>query len=167
AFVVSFYFFFLMIRRPPRSPLFPYTTLFRSRPVEPAGDVPPLGAVLGMRAVIARELQAMVRNDLGIRRQREQLEEVPSFHQSSRSEEHTSELQSRFDLVCRLLLEKKKIRHTTGIITQTVKNHISSILHNTSFTNLTHAMLYLPLRCLISTPGHIIRVVSLPHTIHH
>src|SRR5437879_7761648 len=55
------------------------------RPVEPAGDVPPLGAVLGMRAVIARELQAMVRNDLGIRRQREQLEEVPSSHQSSRT----------------------------------------------------------------------------------
>src|SRR5439155_23425435 len=42
-------------------------------------------AVLGMRAVIARELQAMVRNDLGIRRQREQLEEVPSSHQSSRT----------------------------------------------------------------------------------
>src|SRR5207247_1872051 len=53
------------------------------RPVEPAGDVPPLGAVLGMRAVIARELQAMARNDLGIRRQREQLEEVPSAHQPS------------------------------------------------------------------------------------
>src|SRR3989442_3079147 len=55
------------------------------RPVEPAGDVPPLGAVVGMRAVIARELQAMVRNDAGIRRQREQLEKIPSFHQSSRT----------------------------------------------------------------------------------
>src|SRR5215469_17788489 len=67
------FFFFLMIRRPPRSTLFPYTTLFRSWPEALAGtDQPPL-------------------------------------HGSPpRSEEHTSELQSRRDLVCRLLLEKKK-----------------------------------------------------------
>src|SRR6266513_2506979 len=77
-FILSF-FFFLMIRRPPRSTLFPYTTLFRSR-----------------RAVLV----------------------VPAPRRSGtwsigfdlpRSEEHTSELQSRFELVCRLLLEKKKL----------------------------------------------------------
>src|SRR5574340_1521832 len=69
-------FFFLMIRRPPRSTLFPYTTLFRS--VQPAVD----DAVAGLQ-----RHAAAVRN---------------------RSEEHTSELQSPKDLVCRLLLEKKK-----------------------------------------------------------
>src|SRR5256885_3675703 len=76
--VRDFFFFFLMIRRPPRSTLFPYTTLFRS--------VPPL--------------------------------RLPAAHASDqaqdpwpqlRSEEHTSELQSPCNLVCRLLLEKKKI----------------------------------------------------------
>src|SRR5438067_3573081 len=75
-------FFFLMIRRPPRSTLFPYTTLFRSRPWS--------GRRTRMTAT-ASPLEA----DLvaGLKR--------------LRSEEHTSELQSRFDLVCRLLLEKK------------------------------------------------------------
>src|SRR5438034_4221364 len=82
-----------MIRRPPRSTLFPYTTLFRSRRVL-------VGAELGHA----------------------DLEEAPelargpnAFHEGSRlarSEEHTSELQSHSDLVCRLLLEKKKKKKT-------------------------------------------------------
>src|SRR6185312_17526633 len=72
---LSSIFFFLMIRRPPRSTLFPYTTLFRSRP-------PP------------RSVRGRGRSPARLRR--------------PRSEEHTSELQSRSDLVCRLLLEKKK-----------------------------------------------------------
>src|SRR3989442_10317766 len=72
-------FFFLMIRRPPRSTLFPYTTLFRS-----------------LRAVGA-QLHGQVRRGQGGR-----------TWPCSRSEEHTSELQSRPHLVCRLLLEKKK-----------------------------------------------------------
>src|SRR5260370_31798844 len=75
-----FFFFFLMIRRPPRSTLFPYTTLFRS--------------------------------DTGHRRARDLAIEVPSAPleavRKARSEEHTSELQSHLNLVCRLLLEKKK-----------------------------------------------------------
>src|SRR3712207_6954953 len=93
-------FFFLMIRRPPRSTLFPYTTLFRSpqgfkiSAVNDTGQFPtavPLTALrVGDRAVVDQE--------------------------SLRSEEHTSELQSRQYLVCRLLLEKKKkysyISHT-------------------------------------------------------
>src|SRR5689334_24138359 len=73
-------FFFLMIRRPPRSTLFPYTTLFRSRS----------GAVRG--GIHA----GPDRQDRGCRRS-----------PPRRSEEHTSELQSQFHLVCRLLLEKK------------------------------------------------------------
>src|SRR5207342_3766882 len=72
----AIFFFFLMIRRPPRSTLFPYTTLFRSRRSMPSGCV-------------SRRRFAMRRVD-------------------ARSEEHTSELQSRENLVCRLLLEKKK-----------------------------------------------------------
>src|SRR6266496_6292849 len=75
------FFFFLMIRRPPRSTLFPYTTLFRSGR---EGGIPGGIVLVGGSA----QLQ-------GIRR-------------LARSEEHTSELQSRRDLVCRLLLEKKK-----------------------------------------------------------
>src|SRR3712207_8662547 len=87
-----FFFFFLMIRRPPRSTLFPYTTLFRSpllgKGFEDRG-VRPVGAALALLA--AGKLQLL----------EEHLAEL-------RSEEHTSELQSRQYLVCRLLLEKKK-----------------------------------------------------------
>src|SRR3712207_8353950 len=85
-------FFFLMIRRPPRSTLFPYTTLFRS------GDCPPnmKGTVpFGGRGSWTRRLQAAC-------------PESRATRSSPRSEEHTSELQSRQYLVCRLLLEKKK-----------------------------------------------------------
>src|SRR5438132_8118958 len=81
-----------MIRRPPRSTLFPYTTLFRSHDVEGAA-------------------QLLADHHGGLERQRaaplEQLRERPAVH-VLRSEEHTSELQSHSDLVCRLLLEKKK-----------------------------------------------------------
>src|SRR5689334_23926955 len=77
------FFFFLMIRRPPRSTLFPYTTLFRS------GIAPGLGIRLRRR-----QHDAQCGRCAGCR--------------DSRSEEHTSELQSQFHLVCRLLLEKKK-----------------------------------------------------------
>src|ERR1039457_7490956 len=85
-------FFFLMIRRPPRSTLFPYTTLFRS--------------------VFYRERHAVD----GIRH--------PENRLVNRSEEHTSELQSPCNLVCRLLLEKKKILDSSVLV---VKRHITSI----------------------------------------
>src|SRR2546430_4082636 len=84
---VSYFFFFLMIRRPPRSTLFPYTTLFRSTGTGQAPRLDPEGTVLitggtgALGLAVARHL---------------------------RSEEHTSELQSQSNLVCRLLLEKKK-----------------------------------------------------------
>src|SRR2546429_3872707 len=79
------FFFFLMIRRPPRSTLFPYTTLFRSWLREAL--VLPLHR--GSRIIVMSSGAAIM---------------------GSRSEEHTSELQSRLHLVCRLLLEKKKSR---------------------------------------------------------
>src|SRR3712207_8731318 len=90
------FFFFLMIRRPPRSTLFPYTTLFRSlRRPRPSG----LGQNVGRQKLLrlARHRAVDVADD---RPQRD--------HRADRSEEHTSELQSRQYLVCRLLLEKKK-----------------------------------------------------------
>src|SRR5256885_15042419 len=80
-----FFFFFLMIRRPPRSTLFPYTTLFRSQLLADLRDVADVFLLLVRRAL-----------RLGNRRRQ------------VRSEEHTSELQSPCNLVCRLLLEKKK-----------------------------------------------------------
>src|SRR3712207_8222944 len=86
--------FFLMIRRPPRSTLFPYTTLFRSRPRAPAGRRHD-----PRRRAAARGTDESRRPSDLRRAQRSGAE---------RSEEHTSELQSRQYLVCRLLLEKKK-----------------------------------------------------------
>src|SRR3712207_7175819 len=99
-----FIFFFLMIRRPPRSTLFPYTTLFRSRRWSSIGVAPPLVAQsAGCRAEGQRA--AFSGNDRPWRR-------GPMASRFTcdrrRSEEHTSELQSRQYLVCRLLLEKKK-----------------------------------------------------------
>src|SRR3712207_7061983 len=96
-----------MIRRPPRSTLFPYTTLFRSR--EPGGDAHLVFAqrLLGEGLRRAEVLVQVLRRDadgLGLA-----LGDAPRH----RSEEHTSELQSRQYLVCRLLLEKKKKRIKT------------------------------------------------------
>src|SRR2546430_4892189 len=90
-------FFFLMIRRPPRSPLFPYTTLFRSRrtPSRPAGCATASSARRGHCARSAPVGPLPFRGS-----------QPPRV--SFRSEEHTSELQSQSNLVCRLLLEKKK-----------------------------------------------------------
>src|SRR5206468_12398375 len=84
---ILLFFFFLMIRRPPRSTLFPYTTLFRS--ISSGCEDEPV--VIGPASPAIKTTQ-----------------EPASAVVGARSEEHTSELQSRSDLVCRLLLEKKK-----------------------------------------------------------
>src|SRR5687768_17818499 len=89
-------FFFLMIRRPPRSTLFPYTTLFRSV------DQPQ--QVLAGRV----DLLEIGQEGVGVGVLRLLLEHLGVANDRVRSEEHTSELQSRLHLVCRLLLEKKK-----------------------------------------------------------
>src|SRR2546422_2005075 len=91
-----------MIRRPPRSTLFPYTTLFRSHRA--------IARVVGQRAgELVRDPEA----DVGMERP-EQADGQRVTGDAVRSEEHTSELQSRLHLVCRLLLEKKKQRtHAT------------------------------------------------------
>src|SRR5207253_11518538 len=88
---ILLFFFFLLIRRPPRSTLFPYTTLFRSL------------SFLKFKRPTARErLVALLEQPFHILRMEDPCGKV------FRSEEHTSELQSRGHLVCRLLLEKKK-----------------------------------------------------------
>src|SRR2546430_5153685 len=85
-----------MIRRPPRSTLFPYTTLFRSR--ELTTDSP----------MITKSNYPAPSPDESIRAKRREVEDVVGKAKVNRSEEHTSELQSQSNLVCRLLLEKKK-----------------------------------------------------------
>src|SRR2546429_3362214 len=90
-----------MIRRPPRSTLFPYTTLFRSRVIEICS---------GARRRLTDRAQGDLRAIFWLGR-------LPYFERkgtSLRSEEHTSELQSRLHLVCRLLLEKKKKKLKTA-----------------------------------------------------
>src|SRR5438034_6394950 len=90
--LITSIFFFLTIRRPPRSTLFPYTTLFRSSGEGPVTRVPESG-------------RPGRRSHPGL----EQVQPRTCHHRfRARSEEHTSELQSHSDLVCRLLLEKKK-----------------------------------------------------------
>src|SRR5260370_25798783 len=94
-----------MIRRPPRSTLFPYTTLFRSRRARAAAVRDAVPAAAGARGRVARGAPAgpAVRGEDDGRRARGR-----GVGADGRSEEHTSELQSHLNLVCRLLLEKKK-----------------------------------------------------------
>src|SRR3712207_8043098 len=95
------FFFFLMIRRPPRSTLFPYTTLFRSQDDEELDTVyERLGSRIGTKKEKREITAGFAAGGLA------------PLIAAARSEEHTSELQSRQYLVCRLLLEKKKKRNT-------------------------------------------------------
>src|SRR5256885_10917589 len=102
-FDISYDFFFLMIRRPPRSTLFPYTTLFRS--------------------ITCKHHAARVVPDQ---------EAAGGGGQRHRSEEHTSELQSPCNLVCRLLLEKKNNRPTAG---PHIKSHHPSLTHTVNISD--------------------------------
>src|SRR5258708_39650358 len=92
----SLVFFFLMIRRPPRSTLFPYTTLFRSKvPVQ-------IRSGSEYKEMLQRSGWSEVQTEEFV------IDQEPGGRKPKRSEEHTSELQSPDHLVCRLLLEKKK-----------------------------------------------------------
>src|SRR2546422_7718511 len=97
--ICASFFFFLMIRRPPRSTLFPYTTLFRSYDSRYEHDACGTGFVVDIQGgkshdIVQKAIQVLLNLE-------------------HRSEEHTSELQSRLHLVCRLLLEKKKMGPST------------------------------------------------------
>src|SRR5690606_41507519 len=110
--IISLSCFLLLIPRPPSSPLFPYTTLFRSRPAagnapDPQDDFLLRGREQGVRAPVpGRRAGAGVQPAGHARRAA-----ARRWGGHPRSEEHTSELQSRENLVCRLLLEKKKTKH--------------------------------------------------------
>src|SRR5438309_5806262 len=112
-YMFSMYIIFLMIRRLPRSTLFPYTTLFRSERDD--------GIEMSARDRSDREDDG----DESRGRRRRVLQQLET---GVRSEEHTSELQSQFHLVCRLLLEKKKknITHSKSIIKQLLHQTVSS-----------------------------------------
>src|SRR3712207_7582124 len=108
--LLDLFFFFLMIRRPPRSTLFPYTTLFRSCGIS--------GSVVNRTAPCQAVPANLEHRCLCWRPGRTDSDECTHTerHKSGqRSEEHTSELQSRQYLVCRLLLEKKKKNHIQPI----------------------------------------------------
>src|SRR5258707_10270118 len=94
------FFFFLMIRRPPRSTLFPYTTLFRSVKT---------GVILSAYLIRRASMPSRLPDGISLRSWKYSASTTSKeFGWVMRSEEHTSELQSRQYLVCRLLLEKKK-----------------------------------------------------------
>src|SRR2546428_3202546 len=96
-----------MIRRPPRSTLFPYTTLFRSAKVQQ------------MRPTVGNQTQVLFASDA---------QTLRALAALARSEEHTSELQSRSDLVCRLLLEKKKKKKIYEHILSQLKRQTRSVV---------------------------------------
>src|SRR5947207_4293267 len=106
--ILIHFFFFLLLRRPPLSTLFPYTTLFRS-----AGEALPAD-----RARVRRAHRRRSPRPVAVDADRSQ--EAPRRRppQLGRSEEHTSELQSHSDLVCRLLLEKKNNKQTNNTTKQ-------------------------------------------------
>src|SRR2546422_7057892 len=98
-----------MIRRPPRSTLFPYTTLFRSPAL-----VPVQVSATSQAPAAARQTVPLLAGSGGWMQR-------PLASQLSRSEEHTSELQSRLHLVCRLLLEKKKTNDNAHVHLATLR----------------------------------------------
>src|SRR3712207_8085476 len=104
------FFFFLIIRRPPRSTLFPCTTLFRS-PVASS----PHALTPAPRASEAAAMAIVAPETISIRRKKPE-----ERMRTSRSEEHTSELQSRQYLVCRLLFEKKKFNVDIYVTKKTI-----------------------------------------------
>src|SRR5689334_24590368 len=108
---MSYSLFFLLLRPPPRSTLFPYTTLFRSsvRPLAVLSIATPTSARSPLRSQLSRRCSKA----------------PPSLWKSDRSEEHTSELQSQFHLVCRLLLEKKKNKQRSMQCSYHRDTHIS------------------------------------------
>src|SRR5256885_6774950 len=107
----ALFFFFLMIRRPPRSTLFPYTTLFRSLRRRHAVTAPRLTTWSWLATTTCRAGRPTSRRST-----------------SSRSEEHTSELQSPCNLVCRLLLEKKNLAWT-ACKRYTFRAYYSELMH--------------------------------------
>src|SRR3712207_7591965 len=138
-----------MIRRPPRSTLFPYTTLFRSRGADRA--LQPVGLLPEVERVAQQHGEAHQAGDRvgdplpgDVRRR--------AVDRLVRSEEHTSELQSRQYLVCRLLLEKKKYNINTSVIKIVLLSHCATFLSNIVNTRDFLLMIPHPTAYVISCP---------------
>src|SRR2546430_13387945 len=149
-------FFFLMIRRPPRSTLFPYTTLFRSPGARDAREQQ------SEDHGRAHEWRLAERPGLGFGggdggRRGGVLPDRLSDRAARRSEEHTSELQSQSNLVCRLLLEKKK--KITHLICYPV-NSISYLITNLLTILLVHTKIN-------KQPARTIHLFDAPHLVHY
>src|SRR3712207_7981414 len=127
-----------MIRRPPRSTLFPYTTLFRSGQEHARPSLDRVGHHRTLREFQAQRLVDQLGRDLQpLGGQAQELVPGQAAVALVRSEEHTSELQSRQYLVCRLLLEKKKIKPHPKLFFETLRLHFSLFvksLHDVDFT---------------------------------
>src|SRR3712207_9010390 len=103
--IFNIVFFFLMIRRPPRSTLFPYTTLFRSNTIETKKAVERINET---KSWFFEKISKIDKPLARLTKKKRGKAQINKIRNERRSEEHTSELQSRQYLVCRLLLEKKK-----------------------------------------------------------
>src|SRR3712207_8361830 len=110
------FFFFLMIRRPPRSTLFPYTTLFRSTPTDFISSSPNTFLQSAYSATVKPYSMALLTSVTAAFKAKAIIPASLGTTESSRSEEHTSELQSRQYLVCRLLLEKNTFEEANRIL---------------------------------------------------
>src|SRR2546428_9929126 len=118
-------FFFLMIRRPPRSTLFPYTTLFRSNVAQREADDGGAIGGLGLPRLEAEDVPVKSQGVGDARHGDADMRDAGAgirHHRAERSEEHTSELQSRSDIVCRLLLEKNKTIFSTVFSSSLLSN---------------------------------------------
>src|SRR2546430_2945699 len=147
-----------MIRRPPRSTLFPYTTLFRSQ-----AELDEKGGIALREHFSTLGWQPATR--LGYRTWSARVGRVTQQHAWSaarpRSEEHTSELQSQSNLVCRLLLEKKKKNESSVLIHHRNEHHlhISSGREHRQVTSLVHTIHeLLALKSVSRLPHHIVLV---------
>src|SRR2546421_280682 len=122
----ALFFFFLMIRRPPRSTLFPYTTLFRSTAVGNTLYFLNRTVANGNLVYQLWQTDGTAGGTVMLLNNYNYLQSLTNFNGTLRSEEHTSELQSRSDLVCRLLLEKKK-RQQAAVHAHAKQRHADAV----------------------------------------
>src|SRR2546421_247376 len=135
-------FFFLMIRRPPRSTLFPYTTLFRSTIKARLAELAALDQAQAQQTRHVHAIALLKAREDELLAQAQGLAAARLHGPSTeRSEEHTSELQSRSDLVCRLLLEKKKsnTKHRSTIPSKRKETSQHTSEHSRQLARVPHS----------------------------